>query len=349
MTNDAPLPDRDDVRQPSSVSTVEEAQQRAALQMVATWMGQRFYRTFRVFDDPAGPFDGLLQQRDRRIGVTTGLLWDTSAPVPGVDALADALTAEMRADDQTDDGAYAAWIPPRVAIPTEEPAASALRVALGHGLRGLEPGERREVRLPVTVMLAKIQDEGAYMSVSGGLSPEWLALSEGIPGAYHLDSRGLYRLPEERAEIDILVSRVRDHTPLLQPEQVVPIELHDHWLVSRLDDAGPPGVTVFAQPNSVDPMDGTTVRRLFRPHVTRAVEQRNAARTAGEAPDLSVLVVVAAVAHLKDELVTASLRGMNPATYGALDLIVLVADGQVRQVLQPRSLPWEQPQEERAP
>jgi hypothetical protein len=45
---------------------------------------------------------------------------------------------------------------------------------------------------------------------------------------------------------------------------------------------------------------------------------------------------------MEDELVTAALKGMNPATYGALDLIVLVADGSVRQVLQPRTLPWEQ-------
>ena len=32
---------------------------------------------------------------------------------------------------------------------------------------------------------------------------------------------------------------------------------------------------------------------------------------------------------------------MNPALYAGIDLVVLVADGQVRQVLQPRSLPWE--------
>ena len=42
-----------------------------------------------------------------------------------------------------------------------------------------------------------------------------------------------------------------------------------------------------------------------------------------------MLVVVAALAHMKDELVTPSLRGMNPATYGALDLIALVADGHI--------------------
>ncbi len=74
-------------------------------------------------------------------------------------------------------------------------------------------------------------------------------------------------------------------------------------------------------------------------HVARAVAQREAGGA-----ELSVLVVVAALAHITDELITASLRGMNPAAYGLLDLIVLVADGQVRQVLQPRALPWAQSQ-----
>ena len=31
---------------------------------------------------------------------------------------------------------------------------------------------------------------------------------------------------------------------------------------------------------------------------------------------------------------------MSPAAYGSVDQIVLVADGQVREILQPRSLPW---------
>src|SRR5690606_37825181 len=109
-----------------------------------------------------------------------------------------------------------------------------------------------------------------------------------------------------------------------------------HWLVSRLPDTMPPGVTVIAAPPEVDPMDGTGIRRHFRREVQRAVDQKREGDV-----DLSVLVVTAPLAHMKDELVTASLKGMNPVTYGALDLVALVADGAVRQVLQPRSLPWE--------
>ena len=44
---------------------------------------------------------------------------------------------------------------------------------------------------------------------------------------------------------------------------------------------------------------------------------------------------------LEKELVTMALKGMSPANYVQLDLIVVVADGELRQVLKPRKLPWE--------
>ena len=56
---------------------------------------------------------------------------------------------------------------------------------------------------------------------------------------------------------------------------------------------------------------------------------------------MTAVLIGAPLAHIGEELVTASLRGMSPAAYGGTDLVALVADGSVRQVLQPRSLPWE--------
>ena len=195
--------------------------------------------------------------------------------------------------------------------------------------------------LPLTLGLAKLSDEGAYVSVTGGLAPEWTAISEGVPGSYHLDSRALYRLPAERAEVDLIVTRVRDRAMLLQPGEVTDVQVHDSWTVSRLPAGAPEGVTVMASPPEVDPLDGTLVRRMLRRQVQRAIAQREAARAAGQQHDLSALVVRGALPHVQDELATAALRGMNPAAYGNLDLIVVVADASVRQVLQPRALPWE--------
>jgi hypothetical protein len=307
----------------------------AALSMAASWMGSRFYRTFRVSDEPAEAFDALLTQRDRRIGVTIGLLWDP-AEAPADPEFAELLASDLEGPDDAEAG-YVVWVPPGATIPADEPARSDLRVLLGNGMAGLEPGERREVRIPVTLQLAKIQADGAYVSVTGGLSSVWTTISEGIEGAFHLDSRPVHRLPEQEAELEIIVSRVRDRAALLNDEEYTDVHVHDYWLVSRLPSPGPGGVVLVGGPPDVDPRDGVPVRRWFRRAVERAVEQRRA----GDA-ELSVLILVGALAHIEEELVTAALKGMNPATYGALDLIVLVADGSVRQVLQPRSLPWEQ-------
>lgn len=305
--------------------------------MLAAWMGTRFYRTFRLTseDDPA-PFDFLLAQRERAVGVNVGLLWDEEPRPAGADMLEEMLSADIETDEGIVPGAYAVWVPPKGRIPTEEPEVSDLRLILGRAMRTLAPGDRREARIPVTVKLAKLQTEGAYVSVVGGLSSVWLAMSEGIPGSFHLDSRPIHRLPEETAEVDILVSRVRDFAAALEPGELTDIPLHDHWVVSRLPDGAPEGVTVIAAPPEIDPADGTNVRRRFRQEVQRAVDSKRDGAT-----DLTVLAIVGPFAHIGDELVTASLRGMNPALYTALDLIVVIADGQVRQVLQPRSLPWE--------
>jgi hypothetical protein len=314
----------------------------AALHLASTWMSEKYFRTFRPVEGDPGAFDALLQQRDRRVGVTIGRLWEPSGEIAGADDLAAMLTADMRADGSSmEAGAYAVWVPPKAALPTTEPQVSNLRITLARGLGGLAAGESREVRLPLTLVLAKLSDEGAYVSVTGGLAPEWTTISEGVPGSYHLDSRGLYRLPDERAEIDIIVTRVRDRAALLQPGEVTDVQVNDTWTVSRLPAGAPEGVTVMAAPPEVDPLDGTLVRRMLRRHVQRAVAQREAALAAGQPNDLSALMLLGALAHVKDELATAALRGMNPAAYGGIDLIALVADASVRQVLQPRSLPWE--------
>lgn len=305
--------------------------------MLAAWLGERFFRTFRPASIDTEPFDALLTQRERRIAVTVGALWQGETP-----AAARSFGALVSADLAAahDPEAYALWLPPGASAPVEEPAHSAQRLLVTRGLAGLAAGERRELRVPVSVRLAKIDAAGAYVSVVGGLSSVWTGLSEGASGAYHLDSRDVHRLPEERAEVELLMARVRDRAALLEVGEVTSFELSDSWLVARLPDvpgtSAPAGLTVFAAPPEHDPLDGAVLRRGLRAHVARALAQRAEGRC-----DMSVLLLVGAIEHMPEERVTAALRGMNPASYGGVDLIALAGDGLVRQILQPRSLPWE--------
>ncbi|MDP6606839.1 MAG: hypothetical protein QF664_11360 [Dehalococcoidia bacterium] len=306
---------------------------RAALSMLAAWMGEHYFRTFRLLDggneSPSNsqPFDAVLGQRELRASVTIGALWETPAP--------DAAQFEQLIGGDIGVGAYALWVPPAAALPREEPQQSAFRLRIANGMKGLEPGERREVRLPATLLLAKTDAEGQYVSVTGALSSHWTRISEGVSGAFQLDSRALHRLPEEEAELELLLSRVRDRAALLNVEERTEVDVHDHWLVSRLPADGPAGVTVAGSSPDFDPSDGAALRRLLRGHIRRAVEQQDAGQC-----DFSVLLLIASPQHIEDEMATTAVRGMSPTTYGSLDLIVLVADGRVRQVLQPRSLPW---------
>jgi hypothetical protein len=98
-----------------------EAVRVAALHMLAAWMGERFFRTFRLPDDDPAPYDALVQQRDRRIGVTLGLLWGEEQSLAGADDFAEMLSADMASEPGIEDGAYAIWVPPRATLPREEP------------------------------------------------------------------------------------------------------------------------------------------------------------------------------------------------------------------------------------
>ena len=168
--------------------------------------------------------------------------------------------------------------------------ASQFRLTVTRGLGGLAPGERRELRIPAILRLAKIDTEGAYVSVTGGLAAHWTQISDRVPGAFHLDSRALHRLPEEAAELAIIVSLVRDRAAVLGTEEMSEIEVHDHWLVSRLPDGQPGGLTAVAAPATFDAADGAAARRSFRRAAARASEQRAASDL-----DFNVLVVIAAL------------------------------------------------------
>ncbi|HCU99805.1 MAG TPA: hypothetical protein DGL25_01285 [Dehalococcoidia bacterium] len=61
--------------------------------------------------------------------------------------------------------------------------------------------------------------------------------------------------------------------------------------------------------------------------------------------DARALVILAAATELSSEKVSLTLRGMDPTLYSGYDLIAVVADGQVRVVLDPQAgtLPWDAP------
>ena len=323
-----------------SMSLTPITSQTVLLHLLAAWMSERFYRTFRPADelpknDDTIGFDALITQRNRMIGVFIAELWNAPEIASVTDQLSALLSDDAVSDESIEDGGYAVWIPPKVQLPSTEPYLSELRLQLVKGMRGIPIDERREIRIPRAVTLAKLENTGAYMSVAGGFSKEWLALSEGVQGSFHLDSHEISRLPKERAEVESMMTQIRDKAMLLREGELTELDIFDHWTISHLPETINSGVAVISPPPELDPHDGTPVRRDLR-RVLKRVQQ-----SAMSTVDMNVLVVTTAVTHIDQELVTTAIKGMSPTMYGMLDLVVVVADGELRQVLQPRALPWD--------
>ena len=103
-----------------------------ALGLLRAWMGERFFRTFRQEEIGASAFDALLTQRERRVGVTIGLLWDGEAPSGG-ESLAELIEDELE-DTPMAGGGYVIWIPPGGELPDVEPRQSELRLAIARAV-----------------------------------------------------------------------------------------------------------------------------------------------------------------------------------------------------------------------
>ena len=300
--------------------------------MAAEWMSQHYFLTFHILEEKHELHDAILRQRNFSVGVTIARLWEDDNHTNLSDDYANLLSKELG-----EDGGYNIWIPPRVNINNHASSNSDLNTTLLNGIKHLSPGERREVRIPTSVKLAKLENEGAYVSVSGGLSNEWTSISEGIQGSFLLDSREIYRTPDESAELDVILSQIRDKASMLKVEELTTIQVHDYWVVSRLQIDAPNGISVISAPPQIDLIEGSSIRRELRQQISRATKQATA-----ESTDLSLLILITSVTHMENELFTTSLKSMNPQLYGNLDLILLVTDGSVRQILKPRSLPWKQ-------
>jgi len=225
------------------------------------------------------------------------------------------------------------WMPPQAPLPGEEPEESEFVLRVQMGAAPLVAGGRGEVSLPVPLRLGKTQDDGAYVSVVGGLSRNWTAISERVRGAFNLDSTAFHRLsrrPEEREDI---LARIADCSSRLSVGEGVEFEAEEAWTIQKLAEGEE--TFIVGCPPGFDPTDGTILRRLMR----RRVAAANEALGSSEA-DLKALALVGVWEYAEDEGASAILRGFDSAIFSNVDVIAILADGEVRPALAARTLPW---------
>jgi hypothetical protein len=250
-------------------------------------------------------------------------------------------------------GGYILWVPPGADLPADAPAREAFLNRVRQAAASLDPGERADVVFPVSLRLTKLREEGAYISVEGGLSHLWARMSEGASGSYFLDARTVHRIPAteeyERELMQAIAAAARD----LAAGQSTAVAAIDAWALQRLH--GGSGLAIAGAPQRTAEEAGTMVRRLLRRTMAEASARfapsmdrlpADPSAGSGQAPsvtlraDLHALLVIGNYTHMEQEGVSTAFRGFDPAIYANLEMMALAADAQIRVVIPPRLMPW---------
>jgi hypothetical protein len=257
-------------------------------------------------------------------------LWD-----PDADAASEAsrVAMEDRLNAGNVRGPHLLWVPPRAAVPAEEPAESDFVMRVQMACAPMQPGARNEIDLPVNVQLAKMRDEGGYASVIGGLSRFWTLITERVQGTFHVNSAAIRRAPQDESVRTALFDRIGELSKGLNVGDAIEFDSVEAWTVQRLraEPLGQTGFAIAQAPPRVDPADGTLMRRLVRKRLKDA-------GTALEAVDADVKGVglMAIYEYAEHENVGSFVKSLDPGIFAKLQLIAAIVDGEVRPVFTPR-------------
>jgi hypothetical protein len=265
-----------------------------------------------------------------RLALAIARLWESDADPAADDAR---LAMEERLDAGSVRGPYLVWVPPRAAVPADEPDASDFVLRVQIVAAPMLPGARGEVDLPVPVQLAKMRDEGGYASVIGGLSRWWTAITERVNGTFHVNSAKLRRAPQSAETREQLFDLIGEKSRALNVGDAVEFDTVESWTVQRLraDPLGARGFAIAQAPPKIDPADGTLMRRLVRKRLKDA-----AAALAGVEADVKGVGLIAIYEYAEHENVGSFVKSLDPSLYTGLQLVAAIADGEVRPIFQPR-------------
>lgn len=233
-------------------------------------------------------------------------------------------------------GAYALWLPPGADLPAGPNETPDLVKRVRDVALTLEPSQRSYVPLLISIYVKKQTQDGALVSVVGGLNRYWARLSERVRGTYDLDSSRLHRLPESEEHLKELSNLICEQAASIETVgQWVEIETIDAWTIQRL--GGGHGVMVIGRPVEEREDISLRVRRNFRRLLADA-----GPRLRGRKADVRALVVLGHYGRMEEEGVTTAMRGYDPALYAGLDFVCLAADGLVKALMEApsASLPW---------
>ncbi len=300
--------------------------------LLINWLNQRFDAAFGPPEASGEVF--LSSDGDHKIGVYIATLWeDDDARIEGLRKLQERWSSGG--------GMFLLWVPPRAGVPSEEPDASYFIQRVQAAASSLPADARTEVTFPVTLKLVKTREEGGYASVIGGLSRWWTRITENVNGTYHVNSAAIHRLTMDGEARERLWSDIGSLSHSIEVGQSADFDVDDSWTLQRLpDDASHSGeehsgFAIIAAPPSLDPSDGISVRRAARKRLAEANEALGALDV-----DMRVVGLIGSYEYGELETAGATVKAVDPNLFNRLEVVAILADGEIRPTFLPRSLPW---------
>jgi hypothetical protein len=304
----------------------DDQRTRYLAQLLLTWLNERYSANFEV---SGASGDALIaSDGNRHLGVYVGTMWE---PDPAWNA--NLAVMEERLED-IGRGRYLLWVPPGATLPTDEPDATFFVTRVYAAAESLQPGQRTEVTFPATIRLAKLRDEGGYASVVGGLSRWWTRITENVSGTFSVDSKAIHRLTMDgpaREELWSTIGRLSNGIAVGQSGE---FEIEDAWTLQRLPDGPHDGIVLVGAPPKVDPNDGILIRRMTRNQLAAANEALAALDV-----DLRVVGLIGTYEYMEVETASGTMKAIDPGLYARLQVVTLLADGDVKAVFAPVTFP----------
>ena len=302
---------------------------RYAARLLADWLGQRFETKVDITEVEG---EVLVADIDgHRAGLYVAPLWETS------EAWAERLrSVEQRLDATGVRGPLLLWVPPGAEVPAEEPDLSDFTLRVQMAASSLLPGGRAEVTFPVTIKMGKMRDEGGYASVVGGLSRWWTRITENVDGTYHVDSAAVHRITQDGEARERLWQTIGQVSKGVELGQATEFEIEEAWTLQRLPEGEQDsGFALLGAPPGVDPADGILIRRSARRVLAAANEALDALDV-----ELRAVGLIGGYEYVELEGIGATVKALTPDLFSRLQVVLVLADGDVRPTFLPRALPW---------
>ena len=298
--------------------------------LLLAWLNERFDAAFELSDAQGDAF--IASAGAHRAAVYIAPLWELDSAAAWQERLQ---SMEARLGAAGVDGAFLLWVPPRADVPADEPSATVFAQRVLDAAASLAPGERTEVTFPIVVKMGKAREEGGYASVAGGLSRWWTRITESVQGTFHVDSNAVHRITHDGEARERLWATIGEIARDVAVGQAAEFEIDEAWTLQRLSGAEP-GWALAGAPPAIDPTEGIVVRRLAR----KRLQQANEALLPLDV-ELRVVGLVGCYEYADLEGAGATVKALDPGLYSRLEVVCVLADGDVRPTFLPRSLPWQ--------